>query len=178
MNHNRVACLCEGSAEQAILDILLENNVLIFNELLDDKILRVRSAKNFEEQYLRKGNLGDITVYRVLDSRKENFNLSPLYKGKVTVINVITHPEIEILYIHSVNKFEDFRKSKLKASEYCRTVLKVKKIKSYDFVKNTFSDISKLISVIQMYKTKSITPKGECTLFDIIKPNVIIENLE
>ena len=45
-----IACLCEGSMEQAIMEILLENNRLIFEreQLLKEEILRCRSAKNFE----------------------------------------------------------------------------------------------------------------------------------
>ena len=51
-----VACICEGSAEQAIMDLLLKNNKLIFNkkQMLEEKPIRCRGAKNFETQYLRK----------------------------------------------------------------------------------------------------------------------------
>jgi len=44
-----VACICEGSAEQAIMELLLESNKLIFDseQLLDEEIIRTRSAKNF-----------------------------------------------------------------------------------------------------------------------------------
>ena len=37
--------------------ILVDNNLLIFTreEMLDEKVIRCRSAKNFEEKYLRKG---------------------------------------------------------------------------------------------------------------------------
>lgn len=47
------ACICEGSAESAIIDILVDNNLLIFTreEMLDEKVIRCRSAKNFEEKY-------------------------------------------------------------------------------------------------------------------------------
>lgn len=48
------ACICEGSAESAIIDILVDNNLLIFTreEMLDERVIRCRSAKNFEERYL------------------------------------------------------------------------------------------------------------------------------
>lgn len=44
------ACICEGSAESAIIDILVDNNLLIFTreEMLDEMVIRCRSAKNFE----------------------------------------------------------------------------------------------------------------------------------
>lgn len=50
------ACICEGAGEAAIIDILVDNDLLIFKreEMLDEKVIRIRSAKNFEERYLRK----------------------------------------------------------------------------------------------------------------------------
>lgn len=59
-----VACICEGSAEKAIIELLLDNDKLIFNydNLLDGEVLRCRNAKVFEEQHLRKGFTEKITV--------------------------------------------------------------------------------------------------------------------
>lgn len=96
-----VACICEGAAEQTIIKILLDNDKLIFtyDDLLEGEPLRCRSAKSFEEQYLRKGFTDKITVLRVLDSRRENFKLSKAYSHKIDVVNVITAPEIEMLVI-------------------------------------------------------------------------------
>ena len=62
------ACICEGSAEEAIIDILVDNDLLIFNreEMLEERVIRCRSAKRFEARYLRKGfdehmiNLSDL----------------------------------------------------------------------------------------------------------------------
>ena len=90
------ACICEGSAESAIIDILVDNNLLIFSreEMLDESVIRCRSAKRFEERYLRKGFDDQVSVIRILDSRREDFRLSKAYEHKVDVINVITAPEI------------------------------------------------------------------------------------
>lgn len=95
------ACICEGSAENAIMDILLDNDLLIFTreEMLEEEVIRCRDGKRFEEKYLRKGFLEKISVIRILDSRRENFKLSKAYEHKVDVINVITAPEIEMLII-------------------------------------------------------------------------------
>lgn len=56
--HGVIACICEGSGEQAIIELLLENNQLCFRkqDLLDDKIIRIRSGEKFEEM-LRAINL-------------------------------------------------------------------------------------------------------------------------
>lgn len=93
------ACICEGSAEEAIIDILVDNDLLIFNreEMLEERVIRCRSAKRFEERYLRKGFDEQISVIRILDSRREEFRLSKAYEQKIDVVNVITAPEIEML---------------------------------------------------------------------------------
>lgn len=95
------ACICEGSAEHAIMDILLDHDLLIFTRehILEEKVIRCRDGKRFEKKYLRKDFTGKITVFRILDSRREKFKLSKAYEHKVDVINVITAPEIEMLII-------------------------------------------------------------------------------
>ena len=49
---NYKACICEGSAENAIMDILLDYNLLIFNreEMIEEEVIRCREAKKFEEK--------------------------------------------------------------------------------------------------------------------------------
>lgn len=105
------ACICEGAAENAIMDILLDHNLLIFSreEMIEEEIIRCREGKKFEEKYLRKGFLDKISVIRILDSRRENFKLSKAYASKVDVINVITAPEIEMLIIFNEDKYKEFK---------------------------------------------------------------------
>lgn len=76
-----VACICEGNAEQAIMDRLLESDKLVFDTtmLLEGEIIRCRSAKTFEDRYLKKEFSQKISVVRILDSRRENFKLSKAY---------------------------------------------------------------------------------------------------
>lgn len=169
-----IACICEGSAEQAIMDLLLENNKLEFSkeQLLEEKVIRCRGAKNFETQYLRKAFGKKITVYRILDSRRENFKLSAAYKDKVSVYNIVTAPEIEMLIIYKEGKYKEYKKSGKKPSEYCKENLKYgHSVKNYEFVKNYFNDIDELVKVICEHKRISNIPKGEETLFDLLKKN-------
>ena len=65
-----VACIAEGGAETAILELLLDHHRVIFERemMIDEKILSCRSASAFESKYLRMGFEGKITVFRVLDS--------------------------------------------------------------------------------------------------------------
>ncbi len=165
------ACICEGAAEQIIIELLLANEKLIFSreELLEHEILRCRSGKKFEEQYLRKGFTEQITIFRILDSRRENFKISKAYLPKVKIVNVITAPEIEMLVIFTAGKYNDYKKSGKKPSEFGKTNLKLTDVKSSKFVKHYFSNINILIDAIQEYKRVSDIKPGEITLADILK---------
>lgn len=135
-----IACLCEGSMEQAIMEIWLENNRLIFEreQLLEEEILRCRSAKNFERDYLNK-----------------------------TTNEMITSPEIEMLVIHAEGKYDDYSRKRMKPSDYVKQYLKMSEIKSYEFAKKYFNDANILVNAIQQYKQKSANRSG--TLADLLK---------
>lgn len=165
------ACICEGSAENAIIDILLDNDLLIFTreEMLEEEVIRCRDGERFEEKYLRKGFLEKISVIRILDSRRENFKLSKAYEQKVDVINVITAPEIEMLIIFNEDKYKEFKKSGKKPSDFCKEDLKMTSVKSYRFVKDYFSDPDILLTAIKKYHEISKIRKGEYTLLDLLK---------
>lgn len=164
-----VACICEGITEEIIIKLLLENNLLIFDRLLDDEIIRTRSAEAFEKKYLRKGFVEKLTIIRVLDSRREKFELSDLYAEKVKVINIITAPEIEMLIIHSENKYNNYCKSKMKPSEYCKTILKYKNVKEREFIEKYFEDYEKLTRAIKKHKRDSKRGRNELCLADLLK---------
>ena len=119
------ACICEGSAEEAIIDILVDNDLLIFNreEMLEERVIRCRSAKRFEERYLRKG------------FDEHMINLSVLEK----------------------------------TSEFCKTNLRMHDVKSYDFVKQYFSNPQLLVKAIKEYRRTANIPKGECSLSDLLR---------
>ena len=157
------ACICEGSAEEAIIDILVDNDLLIFNreEMLEERVIRCRSAKRFEERYLRKGFDEQISVIRILDSRREEFRLSKAYEQKIDVVNVITAPEIEMLIIHAEGAYDQFKRSGKKPSEFCKINLRMHDVKSYDFVKQYFSNPQLLVKAIKEYRRTANIPKGE-----------------
>lgn len=170
---NLIACICEGTAERVIIDKLLDENMLLFSreDLLDEEVLKCRNAKVFQDRYLGKGFSKKITVYRILDSRRENFKLSNAYKHKVDVINVITAPEIEMLVIINEGKYKDYQKVKstVKPSDYCIKTLKMPDVKNYEFIKEYFRNIDNLIDSIKEYKKLAKDHKGELCLADILK---------
>lgn len=146
-----IACICEGAAEAAIIDILLNCGRLIFRreEMLDEKVIRCRNGKTFETRYLRKGFDDPISVIRILDSRRENFKISKAYESKVNIINVVTAPEIEMLIIFNEDKYKEYKKSGKKPSDFCKENLKMSGVKSYDFVKDYFKNPEVLLQAIK-----------------------------
>lgn len=165
-----VACICEGATEKKIVELLLDAKKLTFNyeDLLENEVLRCRSADVFEKRCLRKGFTEKITVLRILDSRRENFKLSKAYADKVKVINVITAPEIEMLIIFHEGKYENFKKSHKKPSIYCKEDLGYSEVKSKSFVENYFHNINDLVAAIIEYKRVSKVQRGEITLADLL----------
>ena len=132
-----IACICEGGAETAIMDILLDNDLLIFKreQLLEESVLPRTSVKEFERRYLRMAFDQKIIILRVIDSRGEEFNLSKAYRCQVEIINVITAPEIEMLIIASQKKYDEYKRSGVKKpSDYCKNVLGIKNVKSPIFI--------------------------------------------
>lgn len=171
-----IACICEGGAERAILDLLLDSHKLIFEreELIEEEVLRCRSGKEFEKRYLRKGFNDKITIYRILDSRSEKFNLSKAYEPKVDIKNVITAPEIEKLIICNEGKIKDYEREsrknpQLKPSTYCKAFLKYPDVKSYDFIINYFSDMEVLLNALHEYRRVSKVRANEMTIWDLLK---------
>lgn len=166
-----IACICEGSAEAAIMDLLLDFDFLIFQRenLIEESPLMCRSGKIFEEKYLRKQFNGQISVVRVLDSRRENFKLSKAYQSKVDIINVITAPEIEMLIILNEEKYKQFKKSGRKPSDFCKIDLKMSNVKDYNFVRNYFADSKCLLNSIRRYKEITKVRKDELTLWHLLK---------
>lgn len=168
-----VACICEGAAERAIINKLIDEHKLIFerSDLLDKEVLRCRNAREFEDRYLGKGFNKKITVFRILDSRRENFKLRAAYKDKVDVINIITAPEIEMLVIISEDKYAEYSKvkSSTKPSDFCKNQLKMPKVKSTSFVIDYFQNTDILIAAINKYKSLSRIPKNEKCLVDLLR---------
>lgn len=166
------ACICEGTAEEVIVDKLLEADRLIFTReaLLENELIRTRGAAAFEQRYLRKGYQEKITVLRILDSRRERFKVSKAYEHKIAAVyNVITAPEIEILIILNEGRYDAYKRSRKKPSDFCKEDLKMGNAKSREFVNNYFSDVNCLIAAIREYYRVSNMPSGEYALIDLLK---------
>lgn len=74
-----------------------------------------------------------------------------------------------MLIILSENQYDVYKKSGKKPSDYCKTELKMRDVKSYDFVRDYFKNPRKLVQAIKEYRRISHIPKGEYTLMDLLK---------
>lgn len=91
-----IACICEGAAEEAIIDILLDNDKLIFSrkDMIEEDPIRCRGAKNFEREYLNKSFSKKIRIYRILDSKRENSSLVMHIKIKLRSLTSSPLPKL------------------------------------------------------------------------------------
>lgn len=165
-----VAVIAEGAAEQAVIEILYENEKLIFENLLEDEVIRTRSANKFADRYLMKDfdemNLG---ILRVLDSEKENFILPKAHQD-IPIFNVITKPEIEMLLLISKDCHADF-KQKHKGKDLQSYLGKhiPGNTKSKEFWKNHFQDCDHLIDCINKYDSLYHQEKLGLSFKDILR---------
>lgn len=170
-----IICICEGTAEEEVINWLLEEDRLLFSRdhiigKTRGKVTRTRKARKIESEILSYDFDKDVVIFRIVDSKNEKFELGNLYKERHDVINYVTNPEIEILMIINCGDLSKYARkySHQKPSEYAKEQYKIKHIKSkgtfYDFFKG---DIDSLINAIKEHKSKK--GKGHLTIDDLIK---------
>lgn len=175
LRDNYIICSCEGASEETIMNILMDNNKLIFSRenLVDNTFFRYRKAADIENKLLRRGYGKDVSILRISDSKNEKFKLSKLYEERVKVYTFLTRPEIEVLLLIGENKdikyFSSY-KSFMKPSEYCLDIFRSRKnsIKSKEFVGNYFSDPDFLVETIKTYNEK-YGKKDPLNLFHLLQ---------
>lgn len=174
MHEEWIALIAEGGAETGILSVLLDNNYLKFTweDLLNNDILRSRSAIRFQRLYLDRAMKKKVHIYRILDSRTEIFKLSEAYRKRVSAIDSLyTRPEIEMLYVINGGQYDSFKKANIKPSQYCKQFLNLPKgnIKSKDYVIQYWSkQPENIVRTIKQYSQLSGDP-FEQTLAAIIR---------
>ncbi len=169
-----IAVICEGGAETVIMDILLDNDLLLFSRermINSERIIPRISAREFQNRYLRVAYDEKLYILRVIDSRAEEFPLTikDPYKHQIEVIRVITAPEIEMLIIVHEGKLKEYSKSGKKPSEFCKTDLGYKNVKRQSFVRAYFADPQTLVDSIRAYHRVHRQKAGELSLFDLLK---------
>ncbi len=188
--------ICEGTAEKAILDILLDNNCLKINrtDLLYEKIIdKLPSPSIFCQKYLSRDFGEKINVFIVLDSLKWQLSISEVYHKKIQSIEYyITRPEIEAIQLEAdgnwkikyqqfsgkhrnngpkINKPSTFFKESIKSGG-----LGIKNIKKYEYVYDLWVDnpvglCNALMSVKNDMNKRNVlkSNKGQFCLADLLK---------
>lgn len=170
--------MCEGPNEVAIMNILIENNLLLFDrdDLLDLRVFHARQIKN-NAAVKTALNIysGDVKVLRIGDTLNDTLKIPKDYKEKIICVeDYHTKPELEILLIISENLVKDYNKTKSKKlpKQYSKEKIKCNG-KRYDnstnFFERYFSDCDKLVSAIENYHSIHKHKKDEYCLHAILK---------
>jgi hypothetical protein len=124
-----VACICEGSAEKTIIELLLDQDALIFSrdQLLDEAILHhnYMKAQRFSDQFLTMDYGKTKISVVVVQDRKIPYTIRAPYVNKISGIYcAITAPEIEMLMIHSLGMYHEYNKHHKKPSIFLADILR------------------------------------------------------
>ena len=116
----KLLIMCEGPNELKIINILLENEKLVFSS--DDLLgLVPYHARQIKSSAAVKAALNiypdEVHVLRIGDGQNERLEIPSEYKDKITLVEkYCTKPELEMLLIISENIDSDFEKVKSKIS--------------------------------------------------------------
>ena len=160
-----IACICEGASEVTVMDILLDRGLPLFgrNQLLGESVLSskfFRDPELFCRKYLTMDYEGKrIVVLLVQDRKNTSYGIKRPYLEKVSeFVYVITAPEIEMLMIHSLGFYNDYKKqaSKKKSSTYLAEKIKKRSsaIKSRTFIEEFYEEHD-LVNAIREHRKKS-----------------------
>ena len=173
-----VICICEGATEQAIIELLLDHNSLVFahDNLVGREVTRKRKSSEIQSSFLNRAYQRRVNILRILDSKKDSFKLPALYAERYPVHNIYTRPEIEMLLIIAegqVDKYLQKDKTRYKPSSYCAEILfPGEHIKSREFIQDYFADINKLHNAIRLYHEQA-GKRGEANLFHLLSKSFI-----
>lgn len=170
-----IICSCEGTAEEDVINWLLDEDKLLFSRknLVGEhrgKVTRLRTAKKIENKILGFDFDKSVVIFRIIDSKNEKFQLGNLYRESCGVVNYVTNPEIEILIITINGDLQKYMKkfSRIKASEYAKDEYKIKNIKQKGTFREVFgNDVNLLVEALKEHKR--VKGKNHLTIYDLIR---------
>jgi len=163
----------EGASEHAIMDILLENDLLVFSSdtLIENSAGEVihegLNAKAYSNEFLSHAFQDDITVHVVMDDPKRQIKLKK-YSNQISVVKCyITREEIEAIHLHyneawssQYSQYKQKSSGKFaKPSAFFKAAtpegLGIKTIKKYEYVYRMWSsNPSRLVAAIYAVQTE------------------------
>lgn len=179
----KLLIMCEGPNELKIIDILLDNNMLIFsrNDLLGLEAYHARqiSSSSAIKTALNIYPGNDVRIIRIGDTQNDTIKIPLEYKNKFSpdpIKKYCTKPEIEMLLIISEGLLQEF--TKVKSSVDAKTFAKQnilfnrRKYKNDTaFYENYYGQNPELLKLaIEEYKRKKHShKKDELYLADLLK---------
>lgn len=173
--------MCEGPNELTVINILLENDALIFteDELLGLTAYHARQIKSSPQVRLAL-NLydgDDVLIMRIGDKQSDQLTIPSDFKEKISgTVKYCTLPELEMLLIISEGLVKEYEKvkSEVRPKAFAKEHIQCNR-RQYDNSSQFFrdyygSDCGKLVQAIREYKRiKGSHRKDELYLADILK---------
>ena len=172
--------MCEGPNELAIINILLENDLLSIKEddLLGLKPYHARQIYNNSAVKLELNIYpeNDVCILRIGDTLTDKITIPVDYSEKIVKIEkYCTKPELEILLIIAEGLLKEYNKNKstIQPKEFAKTEISYNGKRydnSTDFYKKYFGERTDLlVKSIREYKHLKRHRKGELFLADLLK---------
>lgn len=176
---------CEGTAEGVVIQTLYDNDLLVVprnhvvmdNTYFDRPYTRLRKADKIADEYFgmsyESNDASGLTVARIVDSKSAKFEFPKRRQNGTEVLSFFTRPEIEMLVIHAECAYGEWQKAsrknrQLKPSEFCSNNLGLSSIKEAPFLRDYWSDASKLVNAIHRHAEKAQRGRGELLLVDLL----------
>lgn len=135
-----VLFVCEGVAEQYILTTLIErgeltvpNELIVPNQLRGTWYFTRKESKRMLDRFLNMSyGKHPLLIIRIVDSDSDVLRIPRGYEHAAEVVNLRTHPEIEMLVIINEGMYGKYTNGskRLKPSDYCKRELGMKQVKS------------------------------------------------
>ncbi|MCD7892491.1 MAG: GNAT family acetyltransferase [Erysipelotrichaceae bacterium] len=174
---NKLLVLCEGSNEKKIIDLLLENNKLIFTQ--EDLVgLVTYHARQLNASILipvLSIYQGSFDIYRIGDKQNEILKIPKSLKHRIgSVTKYCTKPELEVLLLINEGMYYNYLKNgNNKPKQYAKEHIIFNKQKydnsTYFYQQYYENSIDNLVDNIKKYKTLKEHKKDELYLADLLK---------
>lgn len=171
MNRENIIFLCEGKFERALINVLIDNDLLIYSRedlYSGDVINGKRNFVKFQEDELEGLSVSDkFKIYKIQDDIPKNMRGKEMVPQKhfqsmiESVTLVLTRPEIEmimVIYNDLELEYQNYitrsrGRNTPKPSSFLKSYdRKFSNCKHYDFVYSHFTDMEKLKLALRKYR--------------------------
>ena len=173
---NKLLVLCEGPNEKKIVELLLRENRLKFND--EDLIgLVPYHARQFDSPVVQSAlNMyqGHFDVYRIGDKQADKLKIPGFLKQRIgSIYKICTKPELEILLIINENLVHNWQRSGKRPKDFAKKEIQFQRQRydnSSQFYEAYYGKrIDLLIENLKEYKRTKRHEKDELFLADFIR---------